>query len=404
MRFLVRAVGNAGVVSVPVEAVDAEAARRHVVAKRLRPISIEVEAGTQKPWPMPAFPRPGRTSREFPLTIFTQELLGLLEAGLSLSEAIEALAEKEDGKTQTHGVLSRLTLALAEGRRFSDALEAIPETFPPLYVGLVRTAERTSNLPEALGRYLEYRSRTDAVRGRIVSALVYPAILLAVGLLVTAFLVGYVVPKFASVYQGTGRPMPWLSQWLLGWGSFAADHGWVLAPSAIVAIIAGALLLRRRLAEGGWLALLSRVPAIAPRIRIMELSRFYLALGTLLEGGLAIRPALALSANVLGAERRAQLAMADAAIARGESVSRAFEATSLATPVGLRLLRVGERSGRLGEMLGRAARFHDGEIARWLEVFAKTFEPLLMTGIGLIIGLIVVMLYLPIFDLAGSLQ
>jgi general secretion pathway protein F len=400
MRFLVRAVGDAGVVAVPVEAVDAEAARRHVMAERLRPISIQPDTGLQKGWQ--ALRRPGR--RAFPLTIFSQELLGLLEAGLSLSEAIEALAEKEDGHAETRSVLAQLTRALAEGRRFSDALEAIPDTFPPLYVGLVRTAERTSNLPEALARYLEYRSRTDAIRGRVVSALLYPAILLIVGLLVTVFLVGYVVPKFASVYQGTGRPMPWLSQWLLGWGSFAAEHARVLLPATAIAMIAGIVVLRRKLAEGGWLPLLGGLPGIAPRIRVMELSRFYLALGTLLEGGLSIRRALVLSANVLGAERRARLAMADAAIARGESVSRAFEAASLATPVGLRLLRVGERSGRLGEMLGRAARFHDGEVARWLELFAKTFEPLLMTAIGLIIGLIVVMLYLPIFDLAGSLQ
>ena len=306
-------------------------------------------------------------------------------------------------RNDARAVIERLLEALREGKRFSVALEQQPEHFPVLYVGLMRAAERTSNLAESLGRYLEYRNRLDAVRGRVVSALIYPAILAVVGLVVTAFLLGYVVPRFAGVYQGTGRELPWLSQQLIGWGGFAAQHGRLLTIAALAMVAAAIVGGRFWWISGGVQRLLRRLPGVAPTVITFELARLYLSLGTLLEGGLPILQALRLAEGLLSPETLLRYRAASAAIGRGESLSQAFVANGLATPVALRLLRVGERGGRLGEMLGRAARFHDGEIARRVDIFARSFEPLLMAAIGLVVGTIVVLLYLPIFDLAGSL-
>lgn len=391
MRYAVRALGNGGVVTMAVEAADADAARHQVAARDLRPLSV---AAAGLSW--------SRRSR-FPLTLFSQELLALLEAGLTITEAIEALCDKES-RGEAREVLDRLLAALREGKRFSLALEQQPEHFPILYVGLMRAAERTSNLPESLGRYLEYRGRLDGVRSRVVSALIYPAILGVVGLVVTAFLLGYVVPRFAGVYQGTGRELPWLSQQLMAWGNFAAHHTQGLILGAIGLTLATLTGLRTWMAKGGPQRLLRRLPVISSTVITFELSRLYLSLGTLLEGGLPILQALRLSEGLLSTATLARYRKATAAIGRGESLSQAFAAAGLATPVALRLLRVGERGGRLGEMLERAARFHDGEIARRIDVFARSFEPVLMAAIGLVVGTIVVLLYMPIFDLAGSLR
>lgn len=391
MRYAVRALGNGGVVTVTVDAIDAHAARHQVAARDLRPLSV----ATSRPiW---------SRGSAFPLVLFSQELLALLEAGLTITEAIEALCDKESG-SETRAVLERLLVALREGKRFSLALEQQPEHFPVLYVGLMRAAERTSNLPESLGRYLDYRGRLDSVRSRVVSALIYPTILGVVGLAVTAFLLGYVVPRFAGVYQGTGRELPWLSQQLMHWGNFAARHGQGLALAALGLMLAAFAELRTWWANGGPQRLLRRLPGVAGTVATFELSRLYLSLGTLLEGGLPILQALRLSEGLLSADTLPRYRVAATAIDRGESLSQAFASAGLATPVALRLLRVGERSGRLGEMLGRAARFHDGEIARRIDVFARGFEPILMAAIGLVVGTIVVLLYLPIFDLAGSLR
>lgn len=379
-------------VTVTVEAADADAARREAAARNLRPLSVTGRRAV-------SFAR----RSAFPLTLFSQELLALLEAGLTLTEVIEALCDKE-ARDETRTVLEHLLQALREGQRFSAALARQPEHFPALYVGLMQAAERTSSLPASLARYLDYRSRLDAVRGKVVNALVYPAILSVVGCAVTAFLLGHVVPRFAGVYQGTGRELPWLSQQLIAWGSFAAQHGrllGVLFACALVVLLVGA---RSWWQDGGLQRLARRLPAVASTARTFELARLYLSLGTLLDGGLPILQALQLAEGLLVPESLGPYRAASAAIARGENLSKAFADAELATPVALRLLRVGERGGRLGEMLGRAAKFHDGEIARRIDLFTRSVEPLLMAAIGLVVGTIVVLLYLPIFDLAGSLR
>ncbi|RLJ63525.1 type II secretion system F family protein [Sulfurisoma sediminicola] len=395
MRYAVRALGNDGVVTVAVEAADAAAACAQVSAQALRPLSADANEL------LPLTLRLGRSA--FSLQLFSQELLALLEAGLSLTESIEALHDKEQ-RVDARSVLERLARSLDEGRRFSDALEAQREHFPALYVGLMRAAERTSSLPESLARYIEYRGRLDAVRSRVVSALIYPTILAVVGFVVTLFLLGHVVPRFAGVYQGTGRDLPWLSQQLIAWGAFAASHGRALAIGAVVAALALVAGGRQWWRGGGPRALLARLPGVGSTMATFELARLYLSLGTLLEGGLPILAAMRLAEGLLCDATLLRYRSAAAAIGRGESVSQAFEAAALVTPVALRMLRVGERTGRLGEMMGRAARFHDGELARRIDFFARTFEPLLMAAIGLVVGTIVVLLYLPIFDLAGSLR
>ena len=271
MRYAVRALGNGGVVTVAVNAADAEAARHQVAARDLRPLSV---ATASLAWPQRS---------TFPLTLFSQELLALLEAGLTITEGIEALCDKES-RGEAREVFDRLLAALREGKRFSLALEQQPEHFPILYIGLMRAAERTSNLPESLGRYLEYRGRLDGVRSRVVSALIYPAILGVVGLVVTAFLLGYVVPRFAGVYQGTGRELPWLSQQLMAWGNFAAHHTQGLILGAIGLILATLAGLRTWWSKDGPQRLLRRLPGIASTVATFELSRLYLSLGTLLVG------------------------------------------------------------------------------------------------------------------------
>jgi general secretion pathway protein F len=393
MRYAIRAIGGQGIVSLELEAADADAARRQAQERQLRPLSV----AAVREWRRPV------QSGDFPLALFSQELQALLEAGLALVEAIEALCDRAT-QPATRVVLERVLADLKEGLRFSAALERQPEHFPALYVGLMRAAERTSSLPDSLGRFIEYRSRLDAVRSRVTGALVYPAILAAVGLLVTGFLLGYVVPHFAGVYQGTGRELPWLSQQLIAWGGFVSVHAHEVLIATIAMLAGAAIAGRAWWLAGGPQRLLRRLPGVGPTIATFELVRLYLSLGTLLDGGLPILPAMRLAEGLLSAETLVRYRAAAAAIGRGESLSQAFAAAGLVTPVSLRMLKVGEHAGRLGEMMGRAARFHDGEIARRIDLFARSFEPLLMAAIGLVVGTIVVLLYLPIFDLAGSLQ
>ena len=395
MQFDVRAIdGQQALHQLRLAALDEADARGQLAARGLTPLSL----GESRPW--------GQRRQEFSLLLFAQQLHALVQAGLGVVEALDALHEKE-ASAELRAILARLSTAVREGQRLSAALRAQPQCFPPLFAGLVQAAENTSDLPHALERYIAYETRLAALRHKLVSATLYPALLLGVGGAVALFLMGYVVPRFSAVYQGSQHKLPWASQMLLQWGDFAGRHGLALLVGAALAGVLLVGFVRRRWRRLGPAEMLAGLPGLAGlrlRLQQFELSRLYLTLGNLLEGGIALPQALGLAGSVLAPARRADLAAVRARVEAGEPLSDALDAGPLATPVALRLLRVAERSGQLGPMLVRTAQFYEAETSRFIERFTRVFEPLLMAAIGLVIGLIVILLYMPIFELAGSLQ
>lgn len=340
--------------------------------------------------------------QKFPLKLFSQELLALLESGLTVVEALEVLSEKER-QAGTRDILTGIILALREGRTLSAALESAPQVFPPLYVATVRASEKTSDLDEALRRYIAYQNQVDELRSKLVSASVYPLLLLGVGGLIIIFLLAFVVPRFSRIYEDLHGDLPWLSQVMLEWGSFAENYGLLTGAVFLAAAYAGWRLLQRdsvRASLGAWLW---HSPRLGERLRIFHLSRCYRTLGMLLRGGIPFTTALGMVADLLAPALRPGLRQATARIAEGMPASRALEEFGLVTPVSLRLIRVGEQTGAMGEMMERIATFHDEEMARWVDMVSRLFGPILMLFIGLMIGMIVVLLYLPIFQVAESI-
>jgi general secretion pathway protein F len=297
---------------------------------------------------------------------------------------------------------------LRQGQSFSAALRQFPAVFPPLYLALVAASEQTGDLAGALARFIEYRGRMDAVRKRLTSASIYPALLLGVGGLVILFLMTYVVPRFSKVYEDLGGQLPLMSRLLMEWGGLIERHGVEMLAVVVVAVVVAVLFFRRR--GWGWRALLTGVlglPFMAPvreRFRAYALARFYRTMGLLLQGGIPVATAMGMSRELLGEDMAASLDRALEEVRSGVALSEALERGRLAPPVASDLLRIGEKAGDMGEKMMRIADFHDDETARWAEWFSKLFEPLLMLVIGLFIAFIVVLLYMPIFELAGSVQ
>ena len=392
MRFNVLAVdARQQVVALSLEAASEALAAAEARNRGLNVISLE-RKGLQLP---------ARKTR-FPATLFSMELLSLLEAGLNLVEALQTLAEKEGGGERAE-VLSTILGAIRRGEPFSQAVGAMPQHFSPLYVATIKAAERTGNVAEALGRYVAYQEELDRVRKKIVSASIYPAILIAVGGIVLAFLMFYVVPRFASVYDDMGK-LPFFSKLLLSFGSFVANNGAILAL-ALAGLVGGALYAYTRPEVRAWLnTQLWRIPALGERMKVYQLARLYRTAAMLLRAGIPAVRALDMVKDLLADHLRPQLAMAKRKIEQGVSMSAALGAVGLATPVAARMMVVGERSGDMGQMLAQIARFHDDEVSRWVEWFTKAFEPILMAVLGLAIGGVVVLMYMPIFELAGSLR
>ena len=379
------------------EAHDLDRARDQLTLLGLRAISITPENKLASNWA--GLLGAGRVN--FSVLMFSQELLALLNAGLGIVESTEALCEKEADPSRRQ-VFEKLLHDLRSGKRFSVALQDQPQVFAPLYVGVVRAAEGTSDLPQALQRYVDYQKRIEAVHRKVVSASIYPAILCGVGLLVSLFLMLYVVPKFAEVYQGAGRELPFMSALMLSWGRFAVEHKSTLFTVLGAALVIALMIWRYFQKLGGWMVILAKLPKIGDRVRIYELSRLYMTLGILLQGGISLVKAIDVVAGVVSLDMQQKLVGSRLEIESGASLSSAFHAAQLTTPISLRLLMVGERTGDLGKMLTQSALFYDEEITQWIDRFMRSFEPLLMTAIGMVVGLIVVLLYMPIFDLAGS--
>jgi len=161
----------------------------------------------------------------------------------------------------------------------------------------------------------------------------------------------------------------------------------------------------RRPSSKQWISRqLMRIPTVGERVRVYQLTRFYRTVGMLLAGGTPVTQALAQVSGLLDQELRQRLAVATRHIREGQPISTSLERQGLTTPVALRMLRVGERTGQMGEMMERISAFHEEELARWVERFTRVFEPLLMAVMGIVIGGIVLLMYFPIFELAGSIQ
>jgi general secretion pathway protein F len=215
---------------------------------------------------------------------------------------------------------------------------------------------------------------------------------------------GYVVPRFSAIYEDVGSDLPAASRVLLEWGQLMDAHGGLMAAILIGVLSSGIYAATRpttRAHVGAWIA---KIPAVGRQLHVYQLARLYRTTGMLLRGGMPAVAALQMSSGLLRTDSQRAFAAATQAVREGQSLAQAMESNGLTTAVAARMLRVGERSGNMGEMMERIASFCDEELARWVAVITRLIEPILMMIIGLIIGVIVVLMYFPIFQLAGSIR
>jgi len=383
-----------GAMSVELVDVDAgsEAEARRVIALSgarvldLRPIRAGLSGRSrQKP---------------FNLSIFNQQLHSLLDAGQTVVDAIEVLG-KNDRRGKHRAIYDTLLQGLQHGNQLSYAMDSLPSVFPPLYVAMVRASETTGTVRAAISRFMQYQRQVDEIRGKLTAAATYPAILLSVGFLVISFLMLYVLPRFSEVYDDAGSSNRNAAGFVQWWGTFVR-HNTLVAWSGLFAIIAVVLglVLHPAVRAAAYRKLLT-TPWVGERVALLQLARLYRTLGMLLSSGVSVLAAMRMTQASLPTAMQADLVTAIQAVSEGQSMSNVMSDCNLSTEIAQRLLLAGESSGNLDEMMARIADFYDQETATWIDTAGRLIEPVLMLGIGLIIGAIVLMLYSPIFDLAN---
>ncbi|WP_296657344.1 type II secretion system F family protein [Paraburkholderia sp.] len=343
-----------------------------------------------------------RKAPAFALTLFLQELSTLLDAGLVLIEALEALRDKAGADRGSKPVLDRVVGVMVEGQPFSKALAKQPDVFPALLVATIESAEGSGQLPVVLKRYLQYEMRIAQIRKRVTDALVYPALVIGIGCAILMFMAFFVIPRFATVFE-TMNTLPATARAMLAWSNLLAKHGGAMGVALAAAAVLAVGAIRGGAAKRLGARLMWRVPKVRDIAGLFALTRFYRTTGLLIEGGTPALGALELAGKTLPAQHRARLDTALVELRAGRTVSAVLAQHALTTPVAERLLRVGEQSGDLGGMCEHIAQFHDSALDRAIEMASKVFEPVLMLVVGGIVGAVVVLLYMPIFELAGSI-
>lgn len=395
MRFRIKALSSdGGISSETQDGTTADEVRERLLASGRVVLSIRPVWSTQRL-------KTRSNTRETQL-IFCDQLKTLLGAGISVPESLQALRDSERDP-RFRAVLSDVIAGIETGQPLSAALSGHPEFFPNVLLSMLRSAEKTGALGEALARYSNFQRQFETFRDNLWAAATYPLILLGAGGCVVLFLMLYVVPRFSLVYRDMHGPLPWSARMLLAWGDFADGRAGMLLMLFMVTLTLGIVALYRPSSRQALLARLEKLPRLGTLFREIQLSHYFHSLSLLLSAGIPLARALELSRDLLYTRMRQDSDAVSAAVNQGMRLSSSLECNALATPVSLRLIQAGERSGQLSDMLGQAAAFHDRRILQTTTMLARIAGPLLMAVMGLLIGGIVVLLYMPIFQLADGL-
>lgn len=344
----------------------------------------------------------GSSAKLIDTVVFSQDMATLMAAGLTVKEAIHALATQEAATSRRH-VFNQLDSSVMQGLSFSTAMQKT-QAFPDLLVATVAASEQTGDLAIGLSRYAQHQQSLRAVRDRVIGACVYPLLLLVVGSIVVTVLMGVVVPRFATLIDSTGRELPVLSKLLMSWGHFAGSHPIIpiLLFLCMASIIVGlAASWKNAEFRKKWL---SKIPGIAKVVREFQHLQMYRTLAILTARGITIHKALPYTMELLSPGDRARLTDALAQMREGVSISHALSTTGLSDVVATSMLNVAERTGALPEMLDRIADFYERTLQRNIDIVSRLIEPVLMIILGIVVGGIVILMYLPIFDLASSVS
>jgi len=336
------------------------------------------------------------------LVTFNQELLVLLRSGLPILKIFDTLIEQmEPGSFRD--IAHEIREEIKGGSSLSNAFEKFPRIFTPLYIAALRAGERTGDLPETISRYLEYQKRVEGIRSKVRSASFYPLLLTSAAVIVICFLMIYVVPRFSQIYADANVQLPLMTRILITL-SDAIGHYWYLVLALAAGIILAAQALLRTQAGRLWRdRVVLKIPFFGLLKRDYSLSSFSRTLGTTLRSGIPLVEAMRMSRGTLNnLHLEQEMVRAIQRVEEGSSLSDAFSRAGFFPLLALRMIMVGETSGSLVPMLADVADYYEGQVEFRLNRLTTMIEPVLMMVMGLLIAFIIVAMYIPIFQLAGT--
>lgn len=328
----------------------------------------------------------------------------LLRSGMPILDILASLVQESD-PSSTKSVLHDVRDAVEGGSSLSEAFALYPDYYPRLYVASVASGEKTGDLPHTLQRYLTYQQRMAQLRDRLKSAALYPLVLVAATVVVLLFMIFFVIPNFIQIYADAQVSLPMLTRFVLG----AADlvvRGWILVLLAFAGGYLGLWHFYHSSKGKGVLDEIKlKMPLLGSLYRLSGLVNFCRTTATILSSGLPLVEAMQLARGVLNnAFLQQHIGRVVSALIEGDSLGAGLERNQVFPPIAVRMLATGEKTGTLTQMFEEVAAYYEAVIDHRLERLASLAEPLILLFVGLVIGGIVVAIYLPIFQLAGTVR
>jgi general secretion pathway protein F len=395
MRYLLRLFDPATgrVRELAAEAADEASARASSAASGEVVVALRPQGGAMR-WLGRA-----RSSR-FDIGLLCTELARLLRAGLTLPEVMETQFGRVQGPARA--VYANLQARLLEGKRLSEAMR-LADVFPPVLIAAVSASERSGRVPEALEEFARYDASLRELRRKMINAAIYPSLVVGFGFLVSLFLLGYVVPRFAQIFSERVAQTSSATGLLIRLGQAINSHPWSVAASLLATVASAVMLAANGRVRSELVALVAGVGPVRRWLHTLQLARITHAMAMLLKNGFPMPEAMGLaSALALRPDLMRSMRLATEAIEAGQSTSLAWGRGGLADGYATRILQAGERTGNLAACFDTLAQTYRLDVETALERASRIIEPVLLIAVAALIGVIVVLMYMPIFDLASA--
>jgi general secretion pathway protein F len=325
------------------------------------------------------------------VAVMTRQLATLVRAGVPLVDSISALTEQVE--------------SLNEGTSFAKSLEVHPKVFPPLYVNMVAAGEASGTLENVLERLADFMEGQARLKGKVVSALAYPVLMMVIGSLLVGFLMVAVVPKVTSIFENLGQTLPWNTRLLIFTSNTIADYWWLLITLALVAGFSFQRWKGRPAGRLKWDTLQLRWPVFGRLNLLVAVARFSRTLATLLSSGVPLLKAMEIGRNVLGNSKlEGVVSVAIGSIREGESIAEPLKRSGAFPPMVIHMIAVGERSGQLEAMLENVSRAYESDVETRVTALTSLLEPVMILALGGVVGFIAMSILMPLMQMNQLVQ
>jgi general secretion pathway protein F len=327
---------------------------------------------------------------------FTQELSTLLNAGVPLDRALTIGAELTEKPAFRFIVLDVLRV-LKGGKALADSLASHPEYFSDLYINMVRAGEASGALASVFERLADFERSRDDLRGYIISSMIYPALLATVGLASISILLGFVVPKFATIFEGSSMKMPLPTAIMLAASQYVRGYWWVAALALVAGVVGWRTYTRTAAGQAWWDRARLKIPLLGDALLKAETARFARAMATLVANTVPLVQCITISAATLNNKTIARaLGGVIQGVKRGEGIAAPMRKAAIFPPLAAHLLAVGEETGRLDQMFSRMADIYDNDTRAAIRRFTSVFEPAVILVMGVMVGALILSMLLAI--------